>query len=93
MQLIWKFLTFSTKQKILPLRTPLFFPSLVESASWDYVSQNAWAGVCQTGKKQSPIDIVPKDTEKTDFDPLMWKNNATELGTGRYMYAVCMFYA
>jgi len=32
-------------------------------------------------KKQSPIDIIPKDTEKTDFDPLMWKNNATELGT------------
>ena len=33
-----------------------------------------WKGDCQTGKKQTPIDIISNDTIKKDFDAFTLKN-------------------
>ena len=49
---------------------------------WNYADQTSWPNVCSSGQSQSPINIVKSQTQLTDFKPLIWRNNATALGTG-----------
>ena len=35
--------------------------TLTSSATADYNAQSSWAGSCQTGMRQSPIDIITDD--------------------------------
>jgi len=47
--------------------------SFEATADWSYWGPNGpeyWPGVCQTGTKQSPINIISDDTVKTDLGPL-----------------------
>lgn len=36
----------------------------------DIAGPDYWPGVCQTGRKQSPINIVSDEAVKTDLGPL-----------------------
>ncbi|XP_072760436.1 carbonic anhydrase-like [Anoplolepis gracilipes] len=74
----------------------LFFIDLkiATAANWGYCGKNGpenWPGICKTGKKQSPIDIVTEDAIKTNlgalkFDgydlafPATLKNNGHSVG-------------
>ena len=40
---------------------------------------NGWSGICKTGKKQSPIDIMTKDTIGATFSPFEFRNYDQEL--------------
>jgi len=52
---------------------------VVDAAKWNYTVQQ-WSGICSSGKKQSPINIVTKDAGQMNSNALIWKNNATHLG-------------
>lgn len=53
----------------------------MSAAEWDYSDPNAkWPGVCQTGKRQSPINIVKVDVVE---DPTLHKLQAVNYNETR----------
>ena len=38
-----------------------------------------WDGICRTGKKQSPVDVISNDTIKASFEPFNFQNYNQEI--------------
>lgn len=48
--------------------------------AWNYTVQHQWGGKCDTGKRQSPINLERSRADPVHWGPLHWNYNNTKFG-------------